>query len=204
MKKLFMGMIGSCFLLFTAQAQEQRVQKDKKHHRRHHQELAQLNLSDNQKEQLKLQREQTGKQLRDLEKNDGITVKEYREKKLAIKKQQKENLNNLLTDEQRNQLAKQQSDKKASFGYRGDSRMEQMKTKLNLSQEQVESLKASRAARQAAMKSIRENEKLSDSEKQAQYKMLKEQYKTDLNKVLNADQLMIMENHKKNKKGTIK
>jgi hypothetical protein len=78
------------------------AQTGKRRHQQHKQQLAQqLNLSDAQKATAKQYREDMKTQRLALEKNDGITVKEYREKKAALKKAGREKMQALLTPEQK-------------------------------------------------------------------------------------------------------
>ena len=202
MKKLIIGLFACGAFMLSAQAQETRKGKDKmhsQHHRKMHDTKA-LNLSDDQKSQMKAHREETKKQLQELEKNDGITVKEYRSRKQAIHQQQKEKWNSILTDEQKSQVAAARAEKKSGHRMNRGERMEQMKSRLNLTDEQVASLKASRETNRAQLKSIRENEKLSDTEKKARFKEIKEQYNAEFKKTLTPDQLQQMETFKKSKK----
>lgn len=60
-----------------------------------------LNLSASQKEQLKAARQNTNTQLAALNKNDQMTVKDFKESKAEILKSQKQQMAGILTEDQK-------------------------------------------------------------------------------------------------------
>src|ERR1700753_3776027 len=103
MKKIFVSLLAIAAVTFSAAAQttdNSTAKKDNQHKdwKQHHKGMGdQLNLTQAQKDQLKASRENYRKQLQELNKNESITVKEFRDKKYALKKQQKADFLAVLT-----------------------------------------------------------------------------------------------------------
>ena len=202
MKKIITGMLVLAAFVFSANAQEAGKEKFKDHgqyHHRKHWMAKDLNLSAEQKEQMKAIHEATKNQLMELSKNENITVKEFKTRKEAIHKEQKEKINNLLTAEQKAQIAKNKEAQKEKYVTMRAKRLEEMKSKLNLSDEQVTQIKASHEAQRAKADAIRDNEQLSKEERMQQLSALRGENKNELKKILTEEQLLKLEQMKKEK-----
>ncbi len=197
MKKLLMPVLVIVCFTFSANAQKK---KEMSHQmKQHHQKammMQHLNLTTAQKNQMKANRESYKKQLEDLKKNDGISVKEYREKKEAIHKAQKEKAMAVLTPEQKTQLEQLKKEEQQKHKMKSAERMEKMKSRLGLTDEQAAKLKANREDINTKMKAIKENNKLSSEEKKQQLKELKKQNKDIFRDMLTPDQLKKMQDMK--------
>src|SRR6185312_4415297 len=81
--------------------------KHGKYRHRHHRNFAikQLNLSDAQKQQVKAMDDDYRNKLNNLEKDDNITLKDYRSQKASLQKERKEKFQGILTTDQKNQIA---------------------------------------------------------------------------------------------------
>jgi len=197
MKKIIIGMLTVASFIFTANAQEMRKMK---HHQRGHQKvmiLKELNLTATQKEQMKANRDNVKMQLTELNKNENITVKEYKARKADILKSQKAQMDNVLTTEQKNKLKQQKNNRKGKQEMYSAKRMDKMKTNLGLSDEQVNKLKVNREATMAKAKAIKENSQLSQSERKEQLVALRQDQKNSLKQVLTPEQINKMEEKKK-------
>ncbi len=148
-----------------------------------------LNLTEEQKAQFKTQRETFRKQLEELKKNDGITVKESRMKMEALRKENKEKTEKILTKEQKAKLENIKTEGRAKHEAMGKERGTRMKTELGLSDEQAAKLEKSRASVAADMKAIRENKSLTDEQKREQMKELGKKQKENMKSVLTEEQL---------------
>ncbi len=202
MKKIIIGMFSMAALIFSAQAQETRKEKGMKpnHHERE-MTAKELNLSAAQQQQLKANKEEAKKQMQELDKQENLTVKDYNARKAAIRKEQKEKMDNILTEEQRKQLASHQPYKKGKHnGMKRTENMEEMKSRLNLSDNQVAQMKTLRENHEVQAKAIRENENLNATDKKEKLAALKAQYKTEHKKILTEEQLQKMKAHKKERK----
>ena len=200
MKKLITGMVAIAAFIFSASAQEPGKEKMRERAHHHHQRsgmFKDINLTAAQKEQMKANHEASKKQLMDLNKNEYITVKEYKARKEAIRKEQKEKMTGLFTPEQKDQIAKNKTAQKEKREVRRAKSLEKMKTKLNLSDDQVAQIKASHEEQQAKVKAVHDNQQLSQAEKKEQLMALRGQHKEAFKKILTEEQLSKMEERRK-------
>lgn len=201
--KRFIVSIGVVALFATA-AQAQEI-PDRKHGRedmmiRHHRSegLEQLNLSEEQKEKVKSLREETRKQMEEMKKDDNMTVKDWRAKREAIRKDHREKIQSLLTTDQKAQLEKSRADRRIQTEERAKARFEKMKQDLKLSDDQSAKLKSSRDQLRQKMQALRENQSLSDEAKKEQMKELMKQRKENLRSILTEEQWKkLQEQHQK-------
>lgn len=197
MKKILIGMLAVASFIFSANAQQTRKMKHQKPNHEKGMTMKALNLSAAQKEQMKANRVNTKMQLADLNKNEDITVREYKARKKAIKVSQKEQMNNLLTTEQKNQITQNKINRKAKQDLKADKKLDKMKASLNLSDDQVKKMKANREAGLTKGKAIKDNDQLSQSEKKEQLISLKQAQKNNFAQLLTPEQIQKMEEKKK-------
>ncbi len=210
MKAIFVSIIAAGILGTTAFAQERRdVKSDKqengRHERRHgmHRQkdmMKNLNLSDAQKNQFKALREENKAKMEALKKEQNITVREYNERKEAIQREQKAKREAILTNEQKQQLVKDRAAMEEKRKEQQVKKLDKMKTKLGLSDDQAGKLKSLQDKNFAEMKKIRENEALSKEQKKSQMEALKKSAMEERKSILTAEQLKKMENMKQNRK----
>ncbi len=199
MKKLLIPLIAIFALTATVNAQDKMGKKG--HHNKHQKGMMakQFNFTDAQKAQAKTINEDSRKKMQELNKNEGITVKEQRDRKAAILKERKSKMDGLLTTEQKAKQAQLRAEHKAKKEAAYAKRLDKMKTNLNLTDEQVTKLKTQQAANHAKAQQIKNNESLSREQKKAQMLALKTQAKDQHNKIFTADQLKKKEEMKKNR-----
>ena len=197
---MILSMLVATFILSASQAQEIPERKAPKQEmkRKHHRgdEFKSLNLSEEQKEKFKALREENRKQREDLKKNDNITVKEWKAKMEAQRKEQRAKFQSILTDEQKAQLDKSRLERKDKFKERSKERSEKMKAELGLSDDQSAKLKASREAMGEKIRAIREDKSLNDENKKEQVKELMNKHKEEMKSVLTEEQLKKLEEQK--------
>jgi Spy/CpxP family protein refolding chaperone len=201
MKKLVVLTLALSTILFTANAQHKREQKmgGKK---QHHAQLAkQLNLSDEQKKQAQANKVALKQKMKELNKNESITVKEQRDRKDALRKEQKAKMQALLTPEQKTKIAELKATKMAKKEEKFAKGLEKMKSKINLSDAQVMQLKSQRERIKANAKEIKDNESLSRTQRKEQLMALKAESKTQKSNIFTADQIKQLDEMKKNKMG---
>src|SRR5258708_5996180 len=124
MKKI-MFFVLSLVAVIAVSAQENpgpRMQK-----RMHPVDLQKLNLSEDQKAKFKSSNEDFRKQMQDLEKQDDITVKEWKNRMQKLRADHQEKINDLLTDDQKGQLKKTKEGRKEKIEARSQKRMDRMK-----------------------------------------------------------------------------
>lgn len=210
MKRIFVFILAAGILSTTAFAQERRdIKSDKqekgRHERRHgmhrHKDMMKnLNLSEEQKNQFKALREENKAKMEALKKEQNITVKEYNQRKEAILKEQKAKREAILTNEQKQQLVKERAAMEEKRKELQVKKLDKMKTKLGLSDDQAGKLKSLQDKNFAEMKKIRENESLSKEQKKSQMEALKKSAYEERKSILTAEQLKKMEDMKQNRK----
>jgi len=192
MKRFIVGVCVVALFSGTAYAQEipdrKRGREDMITREHRGEGLDQLNLSAEQKEKIKSLREGTRKQMEELKKDDNITVKDWRAKREAIRKDQREKIQSLLTSDQKAQLEKSRIERRAKAEEQSNARVEKMKQDLNLSEEQSAKLQKSRDELRQKMQALREDQSLSDEAKKEQMKDLMKQRKENLRSILTDEQ----------------
>ena len=192
MKRIILSVLVAAAVGTTSMAQEIPDRKAPGHEmkRRHHRsdEFKKLNLSEDQKAQFKALNEENRKQMADLKKNDNITVKEWNSKKEALRKDYREKVQGLLTQEQKAQLEKSKLERKVKMEERSKGRIDKMKADLGLTDEQSAKLKSERTAMQEKMKAIREDKSLNDEAKKEQAKELMKKQRENMRSILTEEQ----------------
>ena len=200
MKKVLIPLIALLTLTVSVNAQNKMGKKGHHHHKHGHEMIAkQLNFSDAQKTQAKAINEDSRKKMQELNKNESITVKEHRDRKAAIAKERKTKMDGLLTAEQKTKQTQLKAEHKAKKEAGYAKRMDEMKTNLNLSDDQVAKLNAQHSTMKAKAEKIKTNESLSREQKKEQMMALKAEAKEQHNKIFTPEQLKKKEEMKKNR-----
>ena len=135
-----------------------------------------------------------------LHKKENITVKQQRDDKATLIKKHREDINYMLTLEQKNTLEKLKSNEKKHKEERQANRLNGLKTKLNLTDEQIAKMKSNQAATHKQVEALMQNETMERSEKMRQMNEVKSKMKADFKNVLTADQRKQFEILKENRK----
>jgi hypothetical protein len=160
-----------------------------------------LQLTEDQRKQGKAIRENANKQIEALYNNDKLTLGDFKKKKAAILKEQKEKLDGLLTAEQKTKLAEGKKRMADNMQVQAAARLERMKINLGLKDEQVAKIKTAQTQLHEKIKALHEDESLLPEQKKAQMKALMDQQKESLKSVLTAEQLAKLESHKPMREG---
>jgi Spy/CpxP family protein refolding chaperone len=196
MKRIMMMTMAFTLALFSANAQ---VERKMKHHKQH--TMQQLNLSEEQKKQAGAMKQEYRTKMQELNKNENMTVKEYRDRKEALRKEQKTRMMGMLTAEQKQKMEQLKQDKKARHEAHFAKRLDKMKSNLQLTDDQVATLKAGREAMKSRLKSIKENQGLDRVQRKEQLMALKNERKAQMDNILTADQKEKLKAMKKNRHG---
>ncbi len=200
MKKLLLSIVAIAGLFLFSAAQGGGKPGKKGPRQLIKQEISQkMNLTDAQKEQMKQNKAEMKAKMAELNKDESITVKEYKDRKDALRKENKAKMQALLTPEQKAQAQKLKDEKRAQHEAKMEKKMEKLKTQLSLTDDQVAKIKADKKANREKIQAIRDNENLSRSDREAQIKALKDQQKNSMNQYLTADQIQKLDELKKNK-----
>lgn len=199
MKKVLASIAAIALFSFAAHAQENRHMKQKHQHGHHGMLPKELNLSETQQKQAKGIHEEFRKKMQDLDKQESLTVKEFRDRKFALRKEQKAKMDGILTPEQKNKMAQMKVDQKKERDEHFAKHMDRMKIDLNLSEAQVKQLSAQREGVEAKMKAIKDNEALSREERKEKMMALKTEAQEQRKKIFTPDQLKKLEEMKQRK-----
>jgi Spy/CpxP family protein refolding chaperone len=203
MKKVTAGVVLMMFLAFGASAQEKQHADHGKHKAKNHREhiTKELNLTDEQKQQLKTIKENHRKQMTELKKNENLTVKEMRERKASLSKQNKAAVEGILTAEQKSKLQEQRAKSMQHRQQMQVQRMEKMRKELALTDDQSSRLKTLNESYKAKFESLKAKESLDQTARREQFKALKKQQKAEFKNVLTQEQIQKLDEMKKDKGG---
>ena len=196
MKKIMIGAVVLMLAAGSVQAQDN-SQVQRKHHRHQHGKMFEkLNLTQDQKDQMKSLNDDFRKQMQELKKNEDITVKDWNTRKETLSKNHREKIQNLLTNEQKLQLKKIKQEQRTNHEAFSKARMEKMSERLNLNKEQKEKLGSLRSGMSEKIKTIRSNESLSQEQKKDQVKELMKAQKEEMKSILTDEQFKKMQEMK--------
>lgn len=156
-----------------------------------------VKLTDDQRKQSKVIRDNTENQIVNLYNNDKLTLGDYKKKKATIMQDQKTKLDGILTVDQKIRMAEGKKKMLKNAQVQGAARLERMKIDLGLKDEQVATIKASQAQMRDKVKAIHEDAVLLPEQKREQMKALMDQQKESLKTVLTTEQLAKLESLKK-------
>jgi Spy/CpxP family protein refolding chaperone len=160
-------------------------------------EFKKLNLTDEQKQQMRGFNESFHKQMELLNSKEDITVKEQRDQREALVKEQKKNFESILTADQKNQLVQIKADAKKKREEMANRRLTGLKEKLSLTDDQFAKIKSSQEATRNKMESTWNNESLDRASKKQQLMAIKAEEKQRMDEVLTPEQKQKMEELKK-------
>jgi len=206
MKKVLALTVAFAIAGFSLSAQQTREMKSHKkgtemHHGQHKDMMKDLNLTEAQKAQLKTNREANKAKMEALNKQDNLTVKEMRERKMALMQEQKAQMESILTAEQKAKIAADKATMSGKGKNMDGQRGEAMKEKLGLTNEQAAKLKAHNEATHDKIKAIQDNQNLTMDQKKTQIKAVKDASKAERKNILTAEQIQRMDEMKKEGKG---
>lgn len=187
MKKLFVSALIAVAMVGSASAQD--TQPRREGFGRHHNGMSQLNLTDEQKAEMKTINEDFRKQFSELQKNEDITVREWKSKMKSIREDHQQKVQQVLTEEQKSKMQKLHQDRKGKFHKRGKHNFDNLKKELNLTPEQESALKQQRTETIQKMKTIKEDKSLSDEQKKVEMKKFREQQQQSLKSILSEEQI---------------
>jgi len=194
MKKILALSFVFTAFVFASQAQVQRqskgIQKTGSHHKGN--KMEGLNLTESQKADIKIIREEQKAQLETL-KSSGQSQADMDKQRKAIMETYKGKIQNVLTAEQIEKMKEQRMNKKEDKIQKG----EKLKQDLNLSNDQAAKMQSINANTKAKLQEIRSNTTLTKEQKKEQIKALHQQAVTDRKSILNEEQIKKMDERNK-------
>src|SRR6187402_1428953 len=170
MKKIIVLML-AMIVIIAVQAQKERTPGQQRGFR-DKMMAERLKLSDEQKQKAKTLNEDYRKKMDELRKKDDILVKDWRNQMMELNKKHKEDMSALLSKEQKAQMEKYKVERKKMAELDAIARMEKMKLRLDLSNDQMERIKKQRTESLEKMKVIRENRSQDMMRKRVEMKSL--------------------------------
>jgi Spy/CpxP family protein refolding chaperone len=137
----------------------------------------------------------------DLFTKDNSTLKEYKAGLIALQKEKKAKMEALVTPEQKEQLARRRKMAAENAQVMAAARMERLKLRLNLSDDQVSKIKAGQENLHNQVKAIHENDNLLPQQKMEQMKGLMAKRKDIFKSVLTPEQLSKFEQMEQHHRG---
>ena len=163
-----------------------------------------VKLTDAQKQQVKALNDDYRKKLSKLEINDNITLKDYRAEKAKLMKERKARYQDILTPEQKSEIAQAKKQRSEKMEMMAQKRMEKLKTALNLTDDQVAKIQEQHKSSMEKAKAIRENALLSEEQKREQLMSIRKVSHDNMDKILTADQLKKKEEMRNNRMNEMK
>lgn len=157
--------------------------------------VAHIRMTDMQRQQARTINEDYRKQVVALRAQDNITMGDYKKQLSSLQAAHKEKLQQLLTADQKQELAQQKTQRQEWAQQRSAAQLDRMKTRLNLSDDQVAKLKQQQTDLHTKIAAIRENQSLDESAKRQQVQALMQQRKDNLKSVLTKEQLDNLHNN---------
>ena len=160
-------------------------------------ERANLNLTDEQKAKLKSMNQDLRKKMEELRKQESLTVKGYREKMEAIRKEHQDKFQSVLTPDQKIEMQKYKDAANAKTKVFGEKRQARMREELNLSDEQLGKIKENRKAMAEKIKTIKEDKSLNDEKRKEEIREAMKGQKEKMKSILTEEQLQKMKENRK-------
>lgn len=210
MKRILTGALA--LVLFAGAAQAQSKQDTSKFHRRdgHEMRMTELNLSADQKAQLKSIHENERKEMQALKENKSLTAGQLKTQRTELHKKYQEQTQSVFTPAQKDQFQKMKADRRekgAKKGVREKREHKQGARKggdfgkdLNLTQEQKDQLSKLRADSKTQFELVRNDKSLSDDQKKEKIQALRKDQQAKFQSVLTKEQLQKMESARKERK----
>jgi len=182
--------------IVAAQAQEERVPQKQKVYR-DKMMAEKVKLSDEQKQKAKALNEDYRKKMDELRKKDDILVKDWRNQMTELNKKHREDMSALLSKEQKEQIEKYKVDRKKMAEIDANARMEKMKLRLDLNDDQMARIKKQRSETLEKRKAINENRSQDMMKKRVEMKTLIQKNKENMRSILTEEQLKKMKEIRK-------
>jgi hypothetical protein len=147
-----------------------------------------LHYSAEQRKEMHTINEDYRKKSQDLYKQDNITLREYKSQLLALQKDKKSKLQNLLTPDQKNEMEKWKKHSSEEMQVKAAANLERMKIHLNLSDDQTAKIKSRQTEFRSQMQAIHQNDNLLPYQKKYQMKALIAKRQDAMKSVLTQEQ----------------
>jgi Spy/CpxP family protein refolding chaperone len=148
-----------------------------------------IHFTPEQRKQMQAINMEYHKKSADLFKNDNMSLRDYKAGLLALQKDRKNKIQALATPQQKEQMEKWKQSRAENRQVMAAARMERLKIRLSLTDQQVATLKSKESDLRTQMKSLHENDDLLPQQKMEQFKEMAAKRKELVKSVLTPDQL---------------
>ncbi len=163
-----------------------------------------LNLSEDQKAQLKKVRQEYGEKIKAIKDNDKLTQGDARKQIEALHEAQKAASDKVFTAEQKAKMKEMQEHRRGRMKEEAAANVARMQVRLGLSEAQVAKVKEQQASMQSKMQALRNNKDLSKEQKKAQVESLMKAHKANMASILTPEQQQKMQEGHRGRKGQAK
>lgn len=204
MKKLHVLLLGiSLSFVSLAQEGKEKTAEERATHMTERLD-SQVKLTADQKQSIEKLNLQHINDMRTVKSNAELDDEAKKARMHDLRKNHKENVGNVLTEEQRNLLKEQREARKEHSKHTPEERAkfksEQLKEELGLTEEQRAKVESLSIKQSNAASEIRKNETLNDEQKKEQLQTLRKSHKSELESILNEEQLKKLKEMKAEKK----
>lgn len=148
-----------------------------------------IRFSPEQRQQMQAINQDYHKKSSDLFKNDNLTLREYKSGLITLQKDRKTKMQALITPQQKEQMEKWKKTRAENAQVMAAARMERLKIRLSLSDQQIATLKSKEADLRAQRQSLHDNDALLPQQKMEQLREWRTKQKEIVKSVLTPDQL---------------
>ena len=163
-----------------------------------------LNLSEDQKAQLKKVHQEYGAKIKAIKDNDQLTQGEARKQMESLHQAQKVAADKVFTEEQKAKMKDMQERRRGRMKEEAAANVARMQVRLGLSEAQVAKVKEQQASMQSKMQALRNNKDLSKEQKKAQVESLMKAHKANMANILTPEQQQKMQEGHRGRKGQAK
>lgn len=190
-----MSALALSLLSVSVSAQESAASKNdsessaRKSGKMHKDKKAELNLTDEQKKAMQENREQFRTKMQAIENDQSLSAADKAEKLAALKADQKASTGDLLTDDQKATIARKKAANEGERKMRSEKRLANIKTELNLTDEQMTQWSAIDVSTHAKIKALRNDASLDDNARKAQIESIRKSAEERRDSILTPEQL---------------
>lgn len=160
-----------------------------------------LNLTEDQKAQLKKVHQEYGAKIKAIKDNDQLTQGDARKQIAALHEAQKAASEKVFTEAQKAKLKDMQEQRRGRMKEEAAANVARMQVRLGLTEAQVAKVKAEQAGMQSKMQALRNNKDLSKEQKKEQIQALMKAHKTNMSSILTPEQQQKMQQGRRWGKG---
>lgn len=160
-----------------------------------------LNLTEDQKAQLKKLHQEYGAKIKAIKDNDQLTQGDARKQIAALHEAQKAASEKVFTEAQKAKLKDMQEQRRGRIKEEAAANVARMQVRLGLTEAQVAKVKAEQAGMQSKMQALRNNKDLSKEQKKEQIQALMKAHKTNMASILTPEQQQKMQQGRRWGKG---